>query len=360
MKSNSPITFSVEKGFRFFDNGVSFFHYFMIQFEVPKTYINSKTYYFSLTDEQNNELYSKNIIIDLVNKRIITPNSHEDPLVEDSNNFYICFQIDSEILSTINKPCVASFLEESINNSLPQNKNMTPIASYHLPSLSIIYEKYNTEHYSSIIDSTKIMSKKDCALTLHLGDSDGIYSEQYFSLEKNSFFDFKEYIQKYEYIGVQCSYENEKPEIEEKHIIVGQKGIFLSGVLYNEDNKIMPPMPFITKYQKHYIIDDFILVNSIDELISYYKKNNLKPRYFESNLYFLLPSYTKSLTYNQDKLYSIKELNKKNHFLSDVCKNCIKNFKCLQAIPSGLSSELFKINIMLENNSDCPIFKLLD
>jgi len=90
MKSNSPITFSVEKGFRFFDNGVSFFHYFMIQFEVPKTYINSKTYYFSLTDEQNNELYSKNIIIDLVNKRIITPNSHEDPLVEDSNNFYIC------------------------------------------------------------------------------------------------------------------------------------------------------------------------------------------------------------------------------------------------------------------------------
>jgi hypothetical protein len=352
----SNVIFSVEKGFRFFQEGISFFHFFMVQFGVPKELIGNKAYYFSLVDENNNEIYSKDIYIDLYKFRIVTPNSHEDPLVEDDNNYHICFQIDSELLCSLNKPCNVLFYEKN-------NGNLKLISSSYVGKLSDIYNRYKTEHYSEIINKHQLISKKDCPLTLHLGDSNGNYSEQYYNIKAGEVFDFKKYINDFEYIGVQCSYEHEIPEIEEKHIIVGQKGIYLSGYFYENESdlssKIMPPLPFIENYQKKYEKLDFTKVDSINELIGYYKNKMINPKYFESNLNFLLPTYLKESTYNQDKVYSDKKIEKKNHFLLDVCQGCPLNSRCIQVVPSGLSSELFKKNMLIEDYSECDIYSLI-
>lgn len=353
MSNNSDIIFSVEKGFRFFQDGISFFHFFMIQFGVSKKLIGDKSYYFSLVNENSEEVYSKEIFIDLLKHRIVTPNSHEDPLVEDENNYHICFQIDSELLSSLTNPCKALFYEKTENS-------LILISSSEIFILADIYNRYKTQHYSKIVNHHQLISKKDCPLTLHLGDSDGNYSEQYYQIKSGEVFDFKQYIQDFEYIGVQCSYENEIPEIEEKHIIVGQKGIYLSGYFYDGETKITPPLPFVEHYQKKYEPSIFTKVDSISELIGHYQSKNIKPKYFESSLYFLLPTYLKDTTYNQDKLYSNKKPQKKHHFLSETCKNCPQNFKCIQVVPSGLSAELFKNNITLENHIDCEIFKIID
>lgn len=351
------VIFSVEKGFRFFQEGVSFFHFFMVQFGVPKKLIGNKDYYFSLVDENNNEIYSKDIFIDLVKFRIVTPNSHEDPLVEDSDNYHICFQIDSELLSTLNQSCSVLFYEKN-------NKDLKLLSSSHVGQLADIYNRYKTEHYSEVINNHQLVSKKDCPLTLHLGDSKGNYSEQYYNIKAGEIFDFKKYIQDFEYIGVQCSYEHEVPEIEEKHIIVGQKGIYLSGYFYeNESNLssvIRPPLPFIEHYQKIYNKNEFLKVNSINEFIGHYKLNKNKPKFFESNLNFLLPTYLKESTYNQDKVYSDKKPQKKNHFLLETCQKCPLNSRCVQVVPSGLSAELFNRNMTIESCEDCHIFKLME
>lgn len=353
MSNTSNIIFSVEKGFRFFQDGISFFHFFMIEFEVPKKLIGNKNYYFSLIDESNKEIYFKDIIIDISNHRIVTPNSHEDPLVENDNSYFICFQIDSELLSTFTKNCQAFFYEKN-------SDELTLISCSPVGILSEIYNRYKTQHYSKIINNHQLVSIKNCSLTLHLGDSDGNYSEQYYQLKVNEIFDFSKYIHGFEYIGVQCSYENEIPEIEEKHIIVGQKGIYLSGYFYDGQTKISPPLPFVEQYQKQYNKSEFTKVNSIEEIINHYKSKKTSPKYFESNLYFLLTNYLSTPTYSQDKLYSDKKPHKKNHFLLENCKICPNNFKCIQIVPSGLSSELFKENITLNKHNDCRIFKLFD
>jgi hypothetical protein len=352
----SNVIFSVEKGFRFFQDGISFFHFFMVQFGVPKQLIGNKNYYFSLVDEDNKEIYSKDLFIDLIKFRIVTPNSHEDPLVEDTENYHICFQIDSELLSTLNTPCNVLFYEK-------ENKELKLISSSHVGKLSDIYNRYKTDHYSEIINNHQLVSKKDCPLTLHLGDSNGNYSEQYYNIKAGEIFDFKQYINDFEYIGVQCSYENEIPEIEEKHIIVGQKGIYLSGYFYEDESnissKIIPPLPFIEHYQKKYSKLDFVKVNSIDELIEHYEERGVIPKYFESNLHFLLPTYLTGSTYNQDRIYSNKQPQKKNHFVLDTCQNCPLNSRCVQIVPSGLSAELFKRNMIIDDFTECDVFNLI-
>jgi len=347
------IIFSIEKGFRFLETGISLFHFFMIQFEINKNLIKNNFYRFSLVDKNRQEIYSKEIFLDITKKRIITPNSHEDPLIEDKNNYYICFQIENELLPNFTEELDVFFYEK--------DKNLLKLISFaNVGVLFKIYDRYNGEHYSKIINEYQIVSKKDCSLTLHLSDSNAEYLEQYFQLKANEIFSFKDYIQKFEYIGVQCSYENENPEIEEKHIIVGQKGIYLSGYFYDNGVKIMPPLLFLQKYQKEYKLSDFVKINFIDELINFYQSRKIKPKYFESDLNFLLPGYLEGPTYNQDKLYSDKKPTKTHQFLLECCKICPHNFKCIQVVPSGLSSELFKKNIAIEKPNDCKIFNLLD
>ncbi len=341
----NKITFSLEKGFRVFKTETNFFHFFMVQFEIDEKNINNGDYSFQILNDNIGKQH-KNIYIDKNKKRIITYNSHEHPLVYEDNKYYICFQIDIDLLKKLKG-------ESKISLYSSQNKTVATTTVF---DLNEKYFKYDGTHYSSLVDN-KITTKKECFLTLHLGDKDGEYSEERFYFKANDFFDFSDYIKKYEYIGLQCSYEDEEPEIEEKHIIVGQKGIYLSGYLKIGNNiTIQPPLFFKQEYQKEYLEKDFLLINSLTELFEFYLKNNNKPKYFESTLNFLLPGYLNQLTYNQDGIYSNNQLSKKNHFVLDVCKNCDKNYKCLQAIPSGLSQELFKKNIFLEHHQDCNIY----
>lgn len=344
------ISFSVEKGFRYLNLGISFFHFFMIQFRIKKKNINNGLYCFSLINDQNEIVFSKEIIINLEKKIITTPNSHEDPLIESDKYYFLCFQINSEIISTLTQELKVVFV------CIEPNKKL--IYSFIVQPLSHIYEKYKTLHYSFILDDTKIKSVKDCTLTLHLGDINGKYHEENFIFLANTEFNFSQYINNYSYIGVQCSYEQENPEIEEKHIIIGQKGIFLSGYFYENNLKINSIIPFQEKYQQKYDITKFKLIKNIEELIQYYKLNKLVPKYFESTLLFLLPEYKKTITYNQDYLYSNKSPSIKNQFALKVCKNCSKNYKCLQIVPSGLSHELFRRNITLENEKTCSIYQI--
>lgn len=339
------ITFSLEKGFRIFKSEINYFHFFMVQFEIDSKKINTGDYLFKISND-NIGIKDKKIYIETEQGKIITYNSHEDPLVYENNKYYICFQIETELLrKLIGKSHISLY---SIKNEL--------IAETIIFNLNDKYLKYDGTHYSQLLGNT-IHTKKACFLTLHLGDKDAIYSEERFPLNSNEFFDFSEYLKKYEYIGVQCSYEDEDPEIEEKHIVIGQKGIYLSGYLKLDNNiKIEPPLLFKEAYQKEYLEKDLLLVNSLNDLLNFYLKNKRKPRYFESTLNFLLPGYLSQLTYNQDGLYSTNPISKKNHFVLEVCKNCNKNYQCLQAIPSGLSQELFKKNIFLDNSNDCDIY----
>lgn len=346
----SKVSFSVEKGFRYFSNKVSFFHFFMVQLQINKKEVVDGNYIFELKTLNGNLVYSKNIQIDSLNNRIITPNSHEDPLVSDELFYYICFQIDSEKIIEFNKNL--NFCFNSNSGKLIYSEIIEP--------LSPIYKKYITQHYSEIINDYIVVSRKDCVFTLHLGDINGNYSEESFPLLAGISFNFLKYIKNYSYVGLQCSYEDEIPEIEEKHIVIGQKGIYLSGFANIENNKINAILPFDEKYQQQYSREQLIEINSIDDLISYYENKKIKPKFFESNLFFLLPQYQTVLTYNQDGLFSTKKINGKTHFFIDVCKNCDKNYKCIQVIPSGLSLELLKKNIALEDNSSCKVYSLIN
>jgi hypothetical protein len=341
----SNITFSLEKGFRVFKEETNFFHFFMVQFEIDASKIIDGDYTFKVLNKNIGQ-QTKDIYIDTKKQRIITYNSHEDPLVYENGKYYICFQIEIDLLKKLEGDSIISLFNNKTNI----------IAETNVLNLNEKYFKYDGTHYSYLIDNT-IVSKKECFLTLHLGDKNGEYSEERFPFKANEAFDFSEYIKKYEYIGLQCSYEDEDPEIEEKHIIVGQKGIYLSGYLKLENGeKLEPPLFFKEEYQKEYSIKDFKSINSIEQLLEFYSALNKKPRYFESTLNFLLSGYLNQRTYNQDGLYSDKPISKKNQFVLEVCKNCDKNYKCIQVVPSGLSQELFKQNLFLENHSDCNVY----
>lgn len=344
------VNFAIEKGFRLLKEQTLFFHFFMIQFRLDKAIIPDGSYRFYLKNNKNDLIYKKEIFINSKKNCIITHGSHEDPLVQTDNEYLICFQIDSDLLPN---------LEKNLLTYLSDNKDNI-IASVNLPDLSSIYAKYKQNHYSEIINQQYILSKKDCILTLHLGDENANYHEETFFLKADNLFDFGNYIEKYCYLGVQCSYENELPEIEEKHIVIGQKGIFLSGVAHINGKKIMPPIDFQEYYQKNIPLNDLTKVNSIKDLITYYQQSNTSPKFFESQVPFLLTAYLKYSTYNQDGLYSDALPPLKAHTELEVCQQCPKAAYCLQVIPSGLSSSLFRKNIVLEEHKNCEIYKLLD
>lgn len=345
MNSISKFSFSIEKGFRIFESASLFFHFFMIQIPISKKIIQTGSYLFLLKHEKPTFSYSKKLYIDIEKKIIITENSHEDPLIEGDENYLICFQIDIDILKHLKNTTMVFF----------QN-DQTSFFQHSFINLSKYYQNYFNNHYSSIKNHC-IYSQKDCTLTLHLS-SEKKYEEKVFFLHKNQSFDFKKYIQKYDYIGLQCSYEKEIPEIEEKHIIVGQKGIVVSGYFYDKNVKIMPPFLFQEQYQKQYSPTEFQLINDIETLISYYQQKSIIPQTFESQFSFLKIGYEKQLTYNQDKIYSNLPLKKQKHYQLNICKNCPKSFRCLQTVPSGLSYQLLQKNITLENHQDCEIYHL--
>lgn len=363
------INFAIEKGFRIFKNETVYFHFFMIEVSIEKDKIHTGNYSFLLKDKQNKQLLSKRIYIDILNERIVTNDSHEDPLVCTDSHYLICFQIEHHQLQLLqNLNAQISFIDEQYSQFLIKNHDV--------PSMNSFFNRYQKQHYSTIINNFNIISKKPCVLHLHLGKHDGSYYEQEFILSENTAFNFRNFVKNHAYVGVQCSYEKEYPEVEEKHIVIGQKGMALTGVLFDGKNYHYPPLSFNNHYASQYIMDvqhvdnnyinnycqeDWKECNTIFQLVEYYMQPEVKKYFFESNFDFLFPHYSKNNTYGCAKVYSSLPAPKKIHFDLDVCRSCPLKTQCLQAVPSALSYSLFKMNIAKDENQycDCIVYKML-
>lgn len=381
------IDFAVEKGFRLFKEGISFFHFFMIQVKIAVHALPDETYRFSLRQKANQkEVFTIDIVIDSINHRILTPGSHEDPLVSDEQKEYylICLQLPQDKLD--------EFKDIALEVALFSLKDNREVLAYSaLPNLHQAFLQYTKKHFSKLVDPYEIQTEKDCIFRLHLGDEQGNYQEKQWTLKAGETFYFKDYLQDYPYIGLQCSYENEVPEIEEKHIVIGQKGMTLSGNYWflpeNEINNNIHTqkgilfhalLPFNKTYQilyysasednlpedaNNYALckkENWQCTNSIKEVLNYYAEK--KVSFFESTIEFLEPQYRQYPTYGIAK--NITTIEKKHssvfHLDLPVCRNCQNNHKCIQMIPSGLSDRLYKENLLIEEVTECRIYALIE
>lgn len=347
---------SIEKVFRFFDNQLMIDYCFLtLEFRVEKNLILNggfKSFEFYIEDNKE-KIVSKKFLLDTEKNKIITPNSHEDPLTYNEDYYFLWFDLRETTMRNISEK-INVFL-----SGIKENQEII-IQNFQFENLKKIYEESLVENKTKIdIKNFRIFSKENATLNLHLGDEQAQYVEKEFEFKKEQkYFNFKELLEKYSYIGVQFSFNEKFPEIEEKYILVGQKGIKYSGYFVEDGIKFRANLPFLENFQKEYQKNEFICINSITDLIDFYKKNNKKPYFFESNLSFLLPYYKN--TFNQDKIYSNKKDANKKHFDLEICRKCSKNYKCIQAVPSGLTYELFKKNIVLYRQEDCEIYKLID
>lgn len=345
-KKLENITYSLERGIRFTSYGFEEFNFFMIQMKIHRKIIQSEELKINLTTEKAN--INKILYINEQENCIITPNSHEDPLVYDDEYFYICLQINSEMIKLFKNE---NFTITASNNGKVIYKDI----GNNLLSLS---KNYNQE-FLSYISENEVTTREKSILTLHLGSSNGKYHEEEFIIMPNQSYNFRHLIAKYEYVGLQFSYTDNIPEIEEKYILVGQKGIYKSGK--DKFDRASNPILFNHKYQR--VLDDkeLIEIDNVNDFLNFYQSKHIKPKVFTFSYEKLLQGYQLNNTYNQDGLFTkAKKNNKAHHYNLNVCKNCKMKSECLLALPSGLSNEMFKINLSIENETDCKIFKLLN
>lgn len=363
------IDFAIERGFRLFENEINFFHFYMIQIKIEKAQIKDKNYEFQLFNENSEIVYSRRIIIDKEKNRIITPFSHEDPLVSDNKNYMICFQLwDSAFYNIKGNHFLVKF-KEGDNLILAE-----PIV-FDLKALF----KQPDEKISQIEDTYFIKSNEGCIFRFHLGDENGNYSEKEFKLNADQKISFKEYLQ-FPYLGLQCSYENKSPELEEKHIVIGQKGMTLSGDYLSKNKKIYSPLlPFKKEYKTLYIENDDKLenisrlenfkkdyaiikedhwheINSIESLLDFNQEKTI--HFYEIDANFIENQYKLKNTYGLNKTYTTKE-SKKHHIDLELCQTCQFRSLCMELVPSGLSHDLFKENIFKDEQNECRIYQLI-
>jgi hypothetical protein len=333
---------SIENCIRFFEET---FRDSFLTFQLPieKRYISPEPYSLRVSGDSH-------VILEqefLIGKHSITfIQSHEDPIVQDDTHIFLSIHLGSSLLK--HKPGEI-VIEITQGNFLYQEK-----------FTQLSYSSLFDTLYSKIIGNT-VTTSKDCNLSIHLGDSQSNYHEEYFPLKNGEIFDFSHYLPLYSYIGVQCSYENIFPEIEEKFILKGQKGIYETAS-FTADKKYVSQLPFSDTYLHHYNSQNtpdsmFTLVNTIDDILSFHQNHPIQ--YFESDYHFLSEHYKKSLTYSQSNLYSSKPLKGVIHTDLELCSKCPYRAICLQVVPSGLSYDLFKENMSKESFNECRLFKLI-
>lgn len=378
---NFLVDFSIERGFRLFNqqkknnHKSSYYNFFVIQITCNKEIIKNGLYQFELIDKNSNIVFTRSIYVVIDKKIVITPNSHEDPLIEDEKNYMLCFQLWDNDIKTIQKTLKnnkysENFISEKVSVSLKNPSKEYIVKNHKLNNLSEIFD-YNFKKNSYLTEDYSIKTDKDCIFRVHLGYENGSYEEKEYFLKAGESFNFYEYLIN-PYVGLQCSYEEKNPEIEEKHIAIGQKSMTLSGV-YRENNiDYVSLLPFDNKYQVLFSPDDikessfafikkekWTLINSLKDLLEYYKDKKII--FFESSLDFLELQYREHLTYGLNKTFSsLDKNNKKLHIDLEVCKNCNNNAKCVQIVPSGLSPALFKKNLLLEDKYQCKFFNLIE
>ena len=333
------ISLSIENCLRWLEKEIVKTSFLTFQIPIPENslsadFLKAKVYALDAIWEQTLQVNSD---------KVIFIDSHEDPILK--RDGFIFLNLHLEVSLFYNKP--KEIILEITQNSLLIHRE----SLFNLP-----YDRLFNQLYSKI-EGFNILSKKDCNLTLHLGDSQAMYHEEQFELKNNVPFNFQSYIKDYSYVGVQCSYDQDSPEIEEKHILKGQKGVYETAIY---KKTYYSCLPCSEKFLNHYGANNtqFKEINSIDELITYYHSN--QPHSFYMDYHFLINHYQSHLTYSQNNIFSSKPLKGKIHLDNMVCQQCSKKSACMQAVPSGLSYDLFKLNIALNDPEECSIYNLLN
>lgn len=366
------ITFSIEKCHRLFKDKETNTHFFVVQFYIDKNRLLDLAQYKLIFFKEDNIIFNYDILINKLEKKVYSTNGLlcVDPLIETKKLYNITFHIPPEIFEQLKKI-------NNLNVKMLDFSNKTIIERdiQNIKSLFSNEDRFSIDSwYCHLVeDNNKIyaISERDCNLTMHLGSNDKKYKEEDYFLKANEKFLLSKYIGKYSYIGVQCSYEDIEPEVEEKHILIGLNGMYISGNLKLDFSEIHPIFNYNPKYQQIYEIEEkilfdknkyksFVEISSIDNLLLYYIQNNIRPFVFPCDYDFIIQHYSINSTYNQDKLFSSNKNPAHSHTISQNCSNCPLKSECLQVVPSGLSKELFKRNLSLEEYSECDIYNLLN
>lgn len=363
-KLSEKITFSIEKGHRFFRNEETFYFFLVVQFYIEQHRLSHLGKYKLLFSKNDQILFSYDILINKEKKQVHSNNGLNfiDPLIESDNLYNITFHFPWDVFKSIHEinDISVSFMDSQ--HRILMTKHISKLNSYFFDLEKDLLKKSWHSHIAHKNNEVFVYSKKDCILTLHLGNHYGYYHEQDYDLKANDYFNLTPYIGKYSYIGVQSFFDNPNLEVEEKYILVGLNGMSVTGSYQTGQTKIEPIFDYHPKYQQEYGHgrDDiqFIEVFSIGDLLSYYNYYRHKPITFSCDYLFILKNYIKNSTYNQNLLYSSKSPPLQAHTECGLCNSCPFKSECLQTIPSGLSKELFKRNLSLSEHTECDIFNL--
>lgn len=339
---------AIEKGKRYLkENKIISFYFIATEFIFNKDDIVTGNY---RVEFKNKEFvfFTQSLMIDVENRKVIVENSHEDPLTESENHFFICGQLTKELIKSEYQQieCLFYFGDKIIRKQL--------LSTQEINSLFLVENWYSEIDRRNIY---QIITQKDCIIRMHLGKNDSVYTEEEYLLKKENSFDFSQYLEQYEYVAVQCSYE-EGCDIEEKHVLKGLKGIWNSKYYINGERYI-PMIPFSENYTTT-SNEGFTNITSMKDLLNYYITNkNDSFKIFEMNDKFLENYYKEYKTTAIGKIYSSIE-SKKFHIDSDLCNYCPDRSACMQLVPSGLSELLFKKNLIVENFENCSINKIIN
>lgn len=336
---------AIEKGKRYLEaNHISQYYFLVPEFIFKKEEIYTGVY--NMVFESNGEIFFKQELnIDIDQKNILFTNSHEDPLVESEEYYFICGQLREEIIKSNYIEINCYFYKE---NKLLRKE----VLKYNEISNLFLLHDWNSKIFLN-----HVTSEKNCIIRVHLGKENTQYHEEEFILSANKKFYFDKYLDNYEYVAVQCSYE-ESFDLEEKHILKGIKGIWNSSY-YFLNEFFIPMIPFSKDYTRIKTCG-FNKIENINELIIYYRDNpeNTK-KTFEMNDNFFVEYYKNYKTSAIGEIYSDKK-SKIYHIDSQLCNGCNKRSECMQLVPSGLSESLFKKNMMVENFENCSINKIIN
>lgn len=335
---------AIEKGKRYFEQEVLSFYFIVPEFIFKKKDIRSGEYKIEFKNKEKIFL-QQNLMIDVESRKVTIENSHEDPLIESNNCFFICGQLTEDLIDKEDKEIECLFY---FRNKLLRKE----ILKY-----NILRNLFSLNEWNSYVNKYEVYTKKDCVIRVHLGKSDASYYEEDYFLKANNSFNFEKYLEKHEYVAVQCSYEKDF-DLEEKHVFKGIKGIFNSNY-YIDQEEFVPIFPFAKKYTQ-LKNKEWLKINNLKELMEYYQKNKEEiKKTFEMDENFIIPYYKKYKTSAIGKLYS-DILPKKFHIDSYICKECNKRSQCMQLVPSGLSEIILKKNLMIESFENCSISQLIE
>lgn len=326
----------------------------MLQYELKHEDLPSGRYEFSMTDSCGRTT-KKTISVDRLGKRVETEGSHEDPLVETDFGCLLCYQMDEEEYARLPfGDCAVKLVSEFGRTILERIEK------------DVRKRFGNAKEARFSVEGFSARSSENCFLTMHVGGEDGSYSELRFRLPADCEFGFESYLAN-PYVGIQCSYEKEAPEVEEKFIVVGQKGLRTSGDYLDESGRIYespfesgkewktlyasPKAMVLPKGYARVVREEWVKASSVDELLEY----GFGEPCCEASYVLLAERRAKVETYGVGKVYSTNMGVGRSHAESEFCFGCGMEAKCLQCVPSGLSGAVMKENANKNDFSQCRI-----